>query len=291
MRALVITDSITRRDSRSVERYLNEIGKYDLLSPEEELDLFQRYRQGDERAFARLISANLRFVVSVAKQYQHVGLSLNDLINEGNLGLIKAARRFDETKGFKFISYAVWWIRQTILQAIQDKGRAIRVPQNQQTVSSRILRARDELLQRLERDPSIAELAQATGLTEVEVEAGLQPFGMCRSLDAPIGDGEEEVTLEHFLADYHIPGPDHRMTEEESLRVEMHELLRCLAPREAEVIALFFGLEGQRPLTLNDIAERFDLSRERVRQIKDRALRRLQRYVRNNAFNRELMQA
>ncbi len=276
MRALVITNSITRRDSRSIEKYLNEIAKYEVLTPEEELELFKRFRSGDEQAFSRIIRCNLRFVVSVAKQYQHVGLSLNDLINEGNMGLIKAARRFDETKGFKFISYAVWWIRQTILQAINDKSRKIRVPQNQQSTSSKILKKRDELLKDLEREPALWELARETGMTEEEIEKSLQSYKMCRSLNAPM-DAEEDFTLENVLEDGKIPSPDDRVVNDESLRIETLEMLKTLSPREAEILSLFFGIDNKRPHSLNDIADHFSLSRERVRQIKDRALLKLRR--------------
>lgn len=280
----MITNSITRRDSRSIEKYLNEIAKYEVLTPEEELSHFKRYRNGDEQAFANIIRCNLRFVVSVAKQYQHVGLSLNDLINEGNMGLIKAARRFDETKGFKFISYAVWWIRQTILQAINDKSRKIRVPQNQQSTSSKILKKRDELLKDLEREPALWELARETGLTEEEIEKSLQSYKMCRSLDAPM-DSEEDFTLESVLVDDQIPSPDDRVVNAESLRIETLEMLSTLSPREAEILSLFFGIDNKRPHSLNDIADHFSLSRERVRQIKDRALLKLRRRMRRESMN------
>ncbi len=284
MRALVITNSITRRDSRSIEKYLNEIAKYDVLTPEEELELFKRFRNGDEQAFSTIISSNLRFVVSVAKQYQHVGLSLNDLINEGNMGLIKAARRFDETKGFKFISYAVWWIRQTILQAINDKARKIRVPQNQQTTSSKIMKKRDQLLKDLEREPALWELAKEMELSESEIEQSMQSYQLCRSLNAPM-DSEEDFTLENVLEDDKIDEPDKKLTHEESLRIEAVEMLKTLSPREAEILSLFFGVNSKRPHSLNDIADYFDLSRERVRQIKDRALLKLRRRMRRGALN------
>lgn len=284
MRALVITNSITRRDSRSIEKYLNEIAKYDVLTPEEELELFQRFRNGDERAFSKIIRANLRFVVSVAKQYQHVGLSLNDLINEGNMGLIKAARRFDETKGFKFISYAVWWIRQTILQAINDKARKIRVPQNQQTTSSKIIKMRDELMKDLEREPSLEELAEGMDMEESDIEKSLQSYQLCRSLNAPM-DSEEDFTLENVLEDEKIDSPDDKMVHKESLRIEALEMLKTLSPREAEILSLFFGINRKRAHSLNDIADYFDLSRERVRQIKDRALLKLRRRMRRGAVN------
>jgi len=276
MRALVITNSITRRDSRSIEKYLNEIAKYEVLTPEEELDLFKRYRNGDEQAFIKIIRSNLRFVVSVAKQYQHVGLSLNDLINEGNMGLIKAARRFDETKGFKFISYAVWWIRQTILQSINDKARKIRVPQNQQTTSNKILKKRDELLKDLEREPALWELAAELDLTEEEIEKSLQSYQLCRSLDAPM-DSEDGFTLENVLEDSKVPRPDDKMSNQESLKIEALEMLKTLSSREAEILSLFFGINRKRAHSLNDIADNFGLSRERVRQIKDRALLKLRR--------------
>jgi RNA polymerase primary sigma factor len=284
MRALVITNSITRRDSRSIEKYLNEIAKYDVLTPEEELELFKKFRNGDERAFSKIIRSNLRFVVSVAKQYQHVGLTLNDLINEGNMGLIKAARRFDETKGFKFISYAVWWIRQTILQAINDKARKIRVPQNQQTTSSKIIKMRDELMKDLEREPSLEELAEGMEMEESDIEKSLQSYQLCRSLNAPM-DSEEDFTLENVLEDEKIDSPDNKMVHKESLRIEALEMLKTLSPREAEILSLFFGINRKRAHSLNDIADYFDLSRERVRQIKDRALLKLRRRMRRGSVN------
>ena len=283
MRALVISNSITRRDSRSVEKYLNEIAKYEVLTPEEELDLFKRFREGDEQAFGKIIRSNLRFVVSVAKQYQHVGLGLNDLINEGNMGLIKAARRFDETKGFKFISYAVWWIRQTILQAINDKARKIRVPQNQQTTSTKILKKRDEMMKDLEREPALWELSDELDLTEQEIEQSLQSYQMCRSLDAPMDSDEEGFTLENLLEDSQIPSPDDQIANQESLKIEALEMLKTLSDREAEILSLFFGINSKRAHSLNDIADYFGLSRERVRQIKDRALLKLRRRTRREA--------
>lgn len=285
MRALVITNTITRRESRAIEKYLAEIARYEVLTPEEELKLFKQYRNGDEKAFDRIIRCNLRFVVSVAKQYQHVGLSLEDLINEGNMGLLKAARRFDETKGFKFISYGVWWIRQTILQAINDKARKIRVPQNQQTTSSKILRKRDEMLQHLEREPALWELADEIGMTEEEIEQSLQVNARCRSLSTPMDSEEDGYTLEHVLEDQEIPQPDGRMLNHESLRIEAMEMLKSLPPREAEIITLFFGINDNRAHSLNDIADMFGLSRERVRQIKDRALLKLRRGNYRELFN------
>lgn len=200
------------------------------------------------------------------------------------MGLIKAARRFDETKGFKFISYAVWWIRQTILQAINDKSRKIRVPQNQQSTSSKILKKRDELLKDLEREPALWELARETGLTEEEIEKSLQSYKMCRSLDAPM-DAEEDFTLENVLEDDQIAQPDDKVVNEESLRIETLELLKTLSPREAEILSMFFGIDNKRPHSLNDIADHFSLSRERVRQIKDRALLKLRRRMSREALN------
>ena len=234
MRALVITNSITKRDSKSVEKYLNDISKYEVMTPEEELDAFKRFKNGEKHAFQKIIQCNLRFVVSVAKQYQHTGLSLNDLINEGNLGLIKAAERFDYTKGFKFISYAVWWIRQTILQAVNDKARTIRLPLNHQTNTMKLLRTRDELVQRLEREPSIDELAKETGMSHEEIVKSFQTHKFTRSLNAPV-DSDGEATLETFLEDDSMMSPDHEVSEKESLRTEVAELRQLIEALQQRV--------------------------------------------------------
>ncbi|MEN0002818.1 MAG: RNA polymerase sigma factor RpoD/SigA [Bacteroidota bacterium] len=274
MRALVITNSITRRDERSIEKYLNEIAKYEVLSPEEELRLFQRIREGDDVALQKIINHNLRFVVSVAKQYQHVGLKLGDLINEGNIGLIKAAKRFDETKGFKFISYAVWWIRQSILQSISERSREIRIPQNQQAQVSKLLQKRTELIQKLEREPSMAELANATELTESFIRQHLLNADVTTSLDARI-DSEGDTTLSQLMEDSQIKKPDYNLMVTESQRLQVEQLLHTLPTRTSTIIKLYFGIDRGQSMTLKDISELLGLSRERVRQIMERGLRKL----------------
>lgn len=284
MRALVITHNITRRDSMSIEKYLNEVSKYDVLTPEEELRLFRRFKDGDEAAFQKIIRSNLRFVISVAKQYQHTGLSLDDLINEGNIGLIKAAQRFDETRGFKFISYAVWWIRQSILQAIGEKSKKIRLPANYQSRIQEVVRTRNELYQQLEREPSLAEIAAVTDLKESDIENCLRDVKYCKSLDEPVGDDDDSASLEEMLADAVLPSPDSDLVGTESLRIELTELLGALSAREAEILSMYFGLNRKQPLSLQDISDYLDLSRERVRQIKDRALRKLKRKIFNEGM-------
>lgn len=284
MRALVITHNITRRDSMSIEKYLNEVSKYDVLTPEEELRLFRRFKDGDEAAFQKIIRSNLRFVISVAKQYQHTGLSLDDLINEGNIGLIKAAQRFDETRGFKFISYAVWWIRQSILQAIGEKSKKIRLPANYQSRIQEVVRTRNELYQELEREPSLAEIAAVTDLKESDIENCLRDVKYCKSLNEPVGDDDDSASLEEMLADAVLPSPDSDLVGTESLRIELTELLGSLSAREAEILSMYFGLNRKQPLSLQDISDYLDLSRERVRQIKDRALRKLKRKIFNEGM-------
>lgn len=284
MRALVITHNITRRDSMSIEKYLNEVSKYDVLTPEEELRLFRRYKDGDEAAFQKIIRCNLRFVISVAKQYQHTGLSLDDLINEGNIGLIKAAQRFDETRGFKFISYAVWWIRQSILQAIGEKSKKIRLPANYQSRIQEVVRTRNELYQELEREPSLAEIAAVTDLKESDIENCLRDVKYCKSLNEPVGEDDDSASLEEMLADAVLPSPDSDLVGTESLRIELTELLSSLSAREAEILSMYFGLNRKQPLSLQDISDYLDLSRERVRQIKDRALRKLKRKIFNEGM-------
>ncbi|PHN04072.1 sigma-70 family RNA polymerase sigma factor [Flavilitoribacter nigricans] len=284
MRALVITHNITRRDSMSIEKYLNEVSKYDVLTPEEELRLFRRFKDGDEAAFQKIIRSNLRFVISVAKQYQHTGLSLDDLINEGNIGLIKAAQRFDETRGFKFISYAVWWIRQSILQAIGEKSKKIRLPANYQSRIQEVVRTRNELYQELEREPSLAEIAAVTDLKESDIENCLRDVKYCKSLNEPVGEDEDSASLEEMLADAVLPSPDSDLVGTESLRIELTELLGSLSAREAEILSMYFGLNRKQPLSLQDISDYLDLSRERVRQIKDRALRKLKRKIFNEGM-------
>jgi RNA polymerase primary sigma factor len=275
MRALKITQTITRRDERSLERYLSEISKYDVLTPEDEVALFQRIREGDDRALDKIVRHNLRFVVSVAKQYQIPGLWLGDLINEGNIGLIRAAQKFDETKGFKFISYAVWWIRQSILQALNEKSRKIRLPLNLQGLTSKVLAARSELLQIQEREPSIEELAEATELKPEVVKRTLRTNKMCTSLDAPISE-EGDGSLGSLIEDDSIESPDFMLAVHESQKQEVQDMLKLLPPRQAKVLELFFGIGRKQPLSLTDIGEYIGVSRERVRQIRDRGIRHLQ---------------
>lgn len=268
----------------SIEKYLNEVSKYDVLTPEEELRLFRRFKDGDQAAFQKIVRSNLRFVISVAKQYQHTGLSLDDLINEGNIGLIKAAQRFDETRGFKFISYAVWWIRQSILQAIGEKSKKIRLPANYQSRIQEVVRTRNELYQELEREPSLAEIAAVTDLKESDIENCLRDVKYCKSLNEPVGEDDDSASLEEMLSDQVLPSPDADLVGTESLRIELTELLGSLSPREAEILSMYFGLNRKQPLSLQDISDHLDLSRERVRQIKDRALRKLKRKIFNEGM-------
>ena len=281
MRALVISQSITKRDSKALEKYLNEVSHYDLLSPELEVELFRRFRNGDEMAFEKIINSNLRFVISVAKQYQYTGMSLADLISEGNMGLIKAAKRFDETKGFKFISYAVWWIRQSILQAIGDKARQIRIPVSHQSDLLKVLSVRDKLLQEYEREPNAKEIADITELSVETVEKCLANKDKCTSLDAPIQSGEE-ATLEYFVEGDNIPQPDEKLTKQESLKKEIKMLLDQLKPREAAIISMYYGIGGKRALGLSEISEILGIGKERVRQIKYRGLRKMMQKIQLN---------
>ena len=272
MRQLKITQSITNRESQSLDKYLHEIGKVDLISAEEEVILAQRIREGDQAALEKLTKTNLRFVVSVAKQYQNQGLTLGDLINEGNLGLIKAAKRFDETKGFKFISYAVWWIRQSILQAIAEQSRIVRLPLNQVGSLSKISKSFSKLEQEYEREPSPEELAVNLETTVDKVSDTLSNSGRHVSMDAPFVQGEENTLLDVLEND--DPDTD-RTLMNESLSEEIQRTLSTLTDREREIIILFFGLGRNHPLSLEEIGEQFNLTRERVRQIKDKALQRL----------------
>ncbi len=274
MRQLKITKSITNRESQSLEKYLQEIGKVDLLTPEEEVELAKRIKQGDRQALEQLTKANLRFVVSVAKQYQNQGLSLSDLINEGNLGLIKAAQRFDETRGFKFISYAVWWIRQSILQALAEQSRIVRLPLNKVGSLNKINRAFSELEQEFERDPSPEELAQALNITTKEVETTLGVAARHVSVDAPFVEGEDNSLLD-VLENDKTPETDRQLEYIESLRREIERSLSTLTPRQADVVKLYFGIGIPHPMSLEDIGAKFDLTRERVRQIKDKAISKL----------------
>ncbi len=274
MRQLKITKSITNRESQSLEKYLQEIGKVDLLTPEEEVDLAKKIKEGDQEALEKLTKANLRFVVSVAKQYQNQGLSLSDLINEGNLGLIKAAQRFDETRGFKFISYAVWWIRQSILQALAEQSRIVRLPLNKVGSLNKINRAFSELEQEYEREPSSEELAEVLEIPTDEVETTLGVAARHVSMDAPFVDGEDNSLLD-VLENANTPKTDTKLEYNESLRQEIERSLNTLTERQCDVIKLYFGIGVEHPMSLEDIGEKFGLTRERVRQIKDKAINKL----------------
>ena len=274
MRQLKITKSITNRESQSLEKYLQEIGKVDLLTPEEEVELAKRIKQGDQRALEKLTKANLRFVVSVAKQYQNQGLSLSDLINEGNLGLIKAAQRFDETRGFKFISYAVWWIRQSILQALAEQSRIVRLPLNKVGSLNKINKAFSELEQEFEREPSPDELADTLEIPTEEVETTLGVAARHVSMDAPFVEGEDNSLLD-VLENSATPKTDQELDYNQSLRREIERSLNTLTERQCDVIKLYFGIGVEHPMSLEDIGEKFGLTRERVRQIKDKAINKL----------------
>ncbi|MAJ05290.1 MAG: RNA polymerase subunit sigma [Crocinitomicaceae bacterium] len=273
MRQLKITKSITNRESQSLDKYLQEIGREELITAEMEVELAQKIKQGDQIALEKLTKANLRFVVSVAKQYQNQGLTLPDLINEGNLGLIKAAQRFDETRGFKFISYAVWWIRQSILQALAEQSRIVRLPLNQVGSLNKINKAFSKLEQEFERPPSSDELASALDLTEEKVKDTMKVSGRHVSVDAPFVDGEDNSLLD-VMVNNDSPKADLELMRE-SLQREIERSLATLSDREKDVVMLFFGIGKQHGLTLEEIGSKFDLTRERVRQIKEKAIRRL----------------
>lgn len=272
MRQLKISKSITNRESASLEKYLQEIGHQDLLTADEEVELAQQIKKGDRKALERLTKANLRFVVSVAKQYQNKGLSLADLINEGNLGLIKAAERYDETRGFKFISYAVWWIRQSILQAIAEQSRIVRLPLNQVGSVNRIARELNKFEQENERKPSVEEMADRIDLPEEKIAEAMKINTHHVSMDAPFADGEDNSLLD-FLPNTDSPSTDN-VLDQESLRTEIGRVLDVLNDREQKVIKAFFGI-GMQEMTLEEIGDKYNLTRERVRQIKEKAIRRL----------------
>ena len=278
MRQLKITKSITNRESASLDKYLQEIGKEELISVEEEVELAQRIRKGDQEALEKLTKANLRFVVSVAKQYQNQGLSLPDLINEGNLGLIKAAEKFDETRGFKFISYAVWWIRQSILQALAEQSRIVRLPLNQVGSLNKINKAFARFEQEHERTPSAEELANELELPKEKVTDTLRVAGRHISVDAPFADGEDNSLLD-VLVNTDSPNADRGLINE-SLATEVERALEILTDRERDIIRYFFGI-GTSEMTLEEIGEKFDLTRERVRQIKEKAIRKLRQSSRS----------
>jgi RNA polymerase primary sigma factor len=283
MRQLKITKSITNRESQSLEKYLQEIGKVELISPEEEVKLAGLIKQGNQAALDKLTKANLRFVVSVAKQYQNQGLSLPDLINEGNLGLIKAAQRFDETRGFKFISYAVWWIRQSILQALAEQSRIVRLPLNKVGLTNKIQKAFSQLEQEFEREPSPEELAELLELETEEVSATLGIAARHVSMDTPLSEGEDNTLIDVLInpnAEYANTNIEHK----ESLKQEIERSMKMLTERQKEVICYFFGLGVDHPMSLEDIGEKFNLTRERVRQIKDKAITKLRTNSRSKAL-------
>jgi RNA polymerase primary sigma factor len=283
---LKISKQYTSHDSKSLDRYLLEISKVELISQKDEIELAKEIKKGNEKAFERLVNANLRFVVTVAKQYQNQGLSLGDLINEGNIGLIKAARRFDETRGFKFISYAVWWIRQSILQALGESGRMVRLPLNRIGILSKIKYLNTEFEQEFGREPSAAEIAEKLQVDGSEILEALQISARNVSLDAPVKEGEENNLFE-LLSNTTQSVPDENLIIN-SLKQEVDFSLKTLSEREADVLKLYFGLGNDFPLTLEDIGEKFHLTRERVRQIKEKAIRRLRHKKRSNALRKYL---
>ena len=274
MRQLKITKQVTNRESKSLDKYLQDISKVDLITADEEVELAQRIREGDQRALEKLTNANLRFVVSVAKQYQNQGLKLPDLINEGNVGLVKAAKRFDETRGFKFISYAVWWIRQSILQALAEQSRVVRLPLNKIGVINKINKAYSHLEQSLERPPSAPEVAKELDMPVSQVKAAMKNSGRHLSMDAPFKEGENDSNLYDVLSSGESPNPDDSLMQD-SLSIEINRALDTLSTREADVIRLNYGIGNQPAMTLQEIGDTFDLSRERVRQIREKGIRRL----------------
>ena len=275
MRQLKIIKQVTNRETASLDKYLQEIGREDMITADEEVQLAIKIRNGDKKALERLTRANLRFVVSVAKQYQNQGMTLPDLINEGNIGLIKAAERFDETRGFKFISYAVWWIRQSILQALAEQARMVRLPLNKIGIINKINRAYSELEQKNERPPSVDELADFLECSAEDVRQSLSNSGRHVSMDASLVEGDDSSSsMYDLLSNESMPNPDSEL-ETESLKKDIERSLRTLASRECDVVQMYYGLNGKYPLTLEEIGEKFDLTRERVRQIKEKAIRRL----------------
>ncbi|MEI8192980.1 MAG: RNA polymerase sigma factor RpoD/SigA [Flavobacteriia bacterium] len=284
MRQLKIAKQVTNRETASLDKYLQEIGRVDLITADEEVELARRIRTGDRAALERLTKANLRFVVSVSKQYQNQGLALPDLINEGNLGLIKAAERFDETRGFKFISYAVWWIRQSILQALAEQARIVRLPLNKIGNINKINRAFSELEQQYERPPSAEELAEFLNCSTEEVKQSLAQNGRHVSMDAPLVESDESSSnMYDVMSGDSMPSPESNLVIE-SLRSDIQRSLLALTPRESEVLCMFYGLDGRAPMSLEEIGDRFDLTRERVRQIKEKAIRRLKHTSKNKVL-------
>jgi RNA polymerase primary sigma factor len=287
MRQLKITKQVTNRESKSLDKYLQDISKVDLITAEEEVELAQRIREGDQAALEKLTNANLRFVVSVAKQYQNQGLKLPDLINEGNVGLVKAAKRFDETRGFKFISYAVWWIRQSILQALAEQSRVVRLPLNKIGVINKINKTYSHLEQINERPPSAAEIAKELDMSESQVKVALKNSGRHLSMDAPFKEGENDSNLYDVLSSDESPNPDDQLMKD-SLSVEINRALDTLSQREADVIRLNYGIGNQPAMTLQEIGDMFDLSRERVRQIREKGIRRLKHQSKNKMLKKYL---
>lgn len=287
MRQLKISKSITNRESASLDKYLQEIGHEELLTTDQEVELAQRIRKGDKRALERLTKANLRFVVSVAKQYQNQGLSLPDLINEGNVGLIKAAEKFDETRGFKFISYAVWWIRQSILQAIAEQSRLVRLPLNQVGSVNKITRELNKFEQEHERKPSVDEIAERVDLPEDKIADAMKANSRHVSMDAPIADGEDSSMIDFLAGD---SSNTDRELAIESLKAEVSRILKLLTDKEQMVLRAFFGIDGSPEMTLDEIGEKYNLTRERVRQIKEKALRRLRHNTKNKLLKSYLGQ-
>lgn len=287
MRQLKILKSITNRESASLDKYLQEIGHEELLTTDQEVELAQRIRKGDKRALERLTKANLRFVVSVAKQYQNLGLSLPDLINEGNVGLIKAAEKFDETRGFKFISYAVWWIRQSILQAIAEQSRLVRLPLNQVGSVNKITRELNKFEQEHERKPSVDEIAERVDLPEDKIADAMKANSRHVSMDAPIADGEDSSMIDFLSGD---SSNTDRELAIESLKAEVSRILKLLTDKEQKVLRAFFGIDGSPEMTLDEIGEKYNLTRERVRQIKEKALRRLRHNTKNKLLKSYLGQ-
>lgn len=287
MRQLKISKSITNRESASLDKYLQEIGHEELLTTDQEVELAQRIRKGDKRALERLTKANLRFVVSVAKQYQNQGLSLPDLINEGNVGLIKAAKKFDETRGFKFISYAVWWIRQSILQAIAEQSRLVRLPLNQVGSVNKITRELNKFEQEHERKPSVDEIAERVDLPEDKIADAMKANSRHVSMDAPIADGEDSSMIDFLAGD---SSNTDRELAIESLKAEVSRILKLLTDKEQKVLRAFFGIDGSPEMTLDEIGEKYNLTRERVRQIKEKALRRLRHNTKNKLLKSYLGQ-
>lgn len=286
MRQLKITKQVTNRDLPSLDKYLQEIGREELVSPQEEVDLARRIRSGDHDALDQLVRANLRFVVSVSKQYQNQGLNLPDLINEGNIGLIKAAERFDETKGFKFISYAVWWIRQSILQALSEQARMVRLPLNKIGALNKINRTMARLEQQFGRTPTHGELADELDIDKDEIKSMLNHFARPISMDAPLLFGEDGNLYDILLPD-NTNNPDEKLLKE-SLQKEIERTFHQLNDREAEILRLFYGLNGYFPISLDEIADRFSLTRERVRQIKEKAIQKMRSKARNKLLRKYL---